>query len=295
MKIWKFLTIWLMAVLLTAPAGFAQERPTPQRRTEMMERILNRLQQDKDGKLTADEFPGPPPMFERLDSDGDGFVTRKEVEGMRSRMERPRREGRDGRQNRAEMFKRFDRDGDGVISREEFMQARFPFSESQPVEGLGFPGRDDIESPDFVKGNPWVIERLFKQDAFKRFQTEAAIGIVRQPDFVANYPDLAKWLLNDDQLAEYPRIGRALAMNPEWQHLDPELAKSALEHSKVQQAGAAEQVTQRERQGHRQDVGLKAGDIAPDFTLKTLDGKETVTLSDSRGKKPVVLIFGSYT
>ena len=34
---------------------------------------------------------------------------------------------------------------------------------------------------------------------------------------------------------------------------------------------------------------------APDFTLKTHDGKRAVTLSDFRGKKPVVLIFGSFT
>lgn len=34
---------------------------------------------------------------------------------------------------------------------------------------------------------------------------------------------------------------------------------------------------------------------APDFTLRTADGKDTITLSDSYGKKPVVLLFGSYT
>ena len=37
------------------------------------------------------------------------------------------------------------------------------------------------------------------------------------------------------------------------------------------------------------------GDKAPDFTLKTVDGKKSVTLSSFRGHKPVVLIFGSYT
>lgn len=40
---------------------------------------------------------------------------------------------------------------------------------------------------------------------------------------------------------------------------------------------------------------LKVGDLAPDFTLKSLDGPEKVTLSKFRGKQPVVLIFGSYT
>ena len=40
---------------------------------------------------------------------------------------------------------------------------------------------------------------------------------------------------------------------------------------------------------------LKVGDQAPDFTLKTVDGKRSITLSDYRGQQPVTLIFGSYT
>ena len=39
----------------------------------------------------------------------------------------------------------------------------------------------------------------------------------------------------------------------------------------------------------------KVGNIAPDFTLQDITGTETVTLSDFRGKKPVALVFGSYT
>jgi len=40
---------------------------------------------------------------------------------------------------------------------------------------------------------------------------------------------------------------------------------------------------------------LKMGDRAPDFTLADPHGKNEVKLSSFRGKKPVVLIFGSYT
>jgi hypothetical protein len=40
---------------------------------------------------------------------------------------------------------------------------------------------------------------------------------------------------------------------------------------------------------------LRHGDVAPDFTLKTLDGKSEVTLGSFRGQQPVALIFGSYT
>ncbi|NOZ24137.1 MAG: redoxin domain-containing protein [Planctomycetes bacterium] len=45
----------------------------------------------------------------------------------------------------------------------------------------------------------------------------------------------------------------------------------------------------------RRDVTLKVGDPAPDFNLKRLHDKGKVRLSSFRGKRPVVLIFGSYT
>ncbi len=41
--------------------------------------------------------------------------------------------------------------------------------------------------------------------------------------------------------------------------------------------------------------GPQVGDTAPDFTLPTHDGTANVTLSDSFGKRPVVLVFGSFT
>ena len=44
----------------------------------------------------------------------------------------------------------------------------------------------------------------------------------------------------------------------------------------------------------RREVDLKAGDAAPDFSIKDVRGEKTVKLSELRGK-PVVLIFGSCT
>src|SRR5687767_10216863 len=40
---------------------------------------------------------------------------------------------------------------------------------------------------------------------------------------------------------------------------------------------------------------LNVGSAAPDFSLETYDRKSKVQLSAFRGKKPVVLVFGSYT
>jgi thiol-disulfide isomerase/thioredoxin len=41
--------------------------------------------------------------------------------------------------------------------------------------------------------------------------------------------------------------------------------------------------------------GPKLDEVAPDFTLKTNDGKEEITLSKLVGPKPIVLIFGNFT
>lgn len=40
---------------------------------------------------------------------------------------------------------------------------------------------------------------------------------------------------------------------------------------------------------------LEVGDTAPDFTLERQDKTETIRLSQFRGVRPVVLVFGSYT
>lgn len=43
------------------------------------------------------------------------------------------------------------------------------------------------------------------------------------------------------------------------------------------------------------DVTPKVGDLAPNFELATPDGKKKVELSSMLGKRPVVLVFGSFT
>jgi hypothetical protein len=41
--------------------------------------------------------------------------------------------------------------------------------------------------------------------------------------------------------------------------------------------------------------GPRLGEQAPNFTLKTFDGKGAWSLAEHRGKRPVVLVFGSFT
>lgn len=59
-------------------------------------------------------------------------------------------------------------------------------------------------------------------------------------------------------------------------------------------AAGREYISPAARSERKQDA-LKVDDLAPDFTLPTLDGKKEVKLSSFRGQKPVVLVFASYT
>jgi hypothetical protein len=54
--------------------------------------------------------------------------------------------------------------------------------------------------------------------------------------------------------------------------------------------------TKRRSAADRPQAGsLRPGDEAPNFKLARLGGGEEVELASFRGKRPVVLIFGSYT
>lgn len=65
-------------------------------------------------------------------------------------------------------------------------------------------------------------------------------------------------------------------------------------------AGCAKRSKKRMRFGkipekYKNDGAPKVGDVAPLFALKTLDGDQLVDLKQRVGKRPVALIFGSYT
>jgi hypothetical protein len=53
--------------------------------------------------------------------------------------------------------------------------------------------------------------------------------------------------------------------------------------------------SERKKRMLKNDGAPKAGDMAPLFKIKSLDGKSEFGLQDFRGQTPVVLFFGSYT
>ncbi|MBI3271434.1 MAG: hypothetical protein HYZ53_20760 [Planctomycetes bacterium] len=61
----------------------------------------------------------------------------------------------------------------------------------------------------------------------------------------------------------------------------------------VREAGAQHRPPGQDPRGP--DKAPKLGEAAPDFTLRSLDDKQEVKLSKLVGKRPIVLVFGSYT
>ncbi len=70
------------------------------------------------------------------------------------------------------------------------------------------------------------------------------------------------------------------------------IANTALAQKGEGKRGRRDQIKNRMS---KDDNAPKVGDAAPTFKLKSLDGKSETDLASFKGKKPVVLFFGSYT
>jgi len=114
------------------------------------------MDKDGDGKISREEFTGPPPLFQRLDADKDGFVSREEVAKLIGPTAgKPAAESPGAKPEPAKgavpagarpIFQRLmamDKDGDGKISKEEF-QGRPQLFERLDANKDGFISKDEI-------------------------------------------------------------------------------------------------------------------------------------------------------
>ena len=108
MKTLLALPLVAVALLVTVPADAAGGRH--------MQRMLERIDTDGDGTISRDEAQAAhDARFARMDINGDGAVTREEI--------RQARENRRAERH-AKRFERLDLNGDGAIERSEFDEAR---------------------------------------------------------------------------------------------------------------------------------------------------------------------------
>ena len=67
------------------------------------------------------------------------------------------------------------------------------------------------------------------------------------------------------------------------------------ESALAQQGETPRERTEQPGRTMRPDDAPKVGDEAPLFKLQSLDGKSETDLASFRDKRPVILLFGSYT
>jgi Ca2+-binding EF-hand superfamily protein len=134
-------TLILLLALLPMPlfAGEGDDDKPKKARRDMSAEILNRLDKDGDGKISAAEWPQQARQpFAKVDANGDGFVDAAELRaGMRRGRggDRQRNEGKNRGADREQVrrivdanLKRMDKNGDGKISADELPeQARASF------------------------------------------------------------------------------------------------------------------------------------------------------------------------
>lgn len=168
------------------------------------------------GSISPARFPGTKAEFDRIDRDGDGRISRADLD---PRARRPSNDPRDRMLD--SVIARADRDKDGRLSAREW-QSLF----EQAAGEKGNLTREDLR-------------RILLPDMTKS---------AGKPTSNAGMP--SRWTLLQGFLS-----GEIGSM-----HEGPAL-----------------------------------GATAPEFTLKTPDGKRSLSLRDLREKKPVVLIFGSFT
>jgi hypothetical protein len=173
---------------------------------------LKARDKDRDGRVTRDEFAGPPDLFAALDRDGDGAITADDLDWsddskyarqLGTAQQLLRRADADGNKklSREEWAKVFDELARGKkdLEAEDLRRLLFPPSPGRPPGGGGMPSRDVL--------------------LFGLLTGEIGSG------------------------AEGPKLDAA----------------------------------------------------APDFRLRSPDGKTTISLGEFKGKKAVALVFGSFT
>lgn len=174
---------------------------------------------------------------------------------------------------------RFDKDGDGRVLPAEFTAAK-EFFERLDRDGDGAITAEDFDWSDnspFVKQQAQV-NRLFRMlDADGNGQLSAEEW---QSRFKVMAKDKDHLTVEDLRTVLFPVTpGKGDKTKKGEKEKVPDIMRQAFFEG---DAGSPFE-------------GVRPNAEAPDFQLPTHDGKSTIRLSDFRGKKPVVLIFGSFT
>jgi len=253
--------------------------------------VIARHDKDKNGKVTSTEYTRGEEKFKRLDANSDGVLTKDDFsgggnrrEGMRGRGGRGDRGmrgggfgGRGGGRGRGEMMGQMllsrmksgmDADSDGSVTTKEW-KAFLKNADSDKDKILSQDELVDAGSPERMAE---FASRTFDSNDDQKIQIGELDPVFERADADKN------GILEGNEISDPRRGGR-------------DRGGRGRERGRGQRG--------RGQRGGRDGQGSSLptpGDMAPDFKLPVVGNKgQSITLSDFRGKRPVALIFGSYT
>ncbi len=140
-------------------------------------------------------------------------------------------------------------------------------------------GRVDAEDLDWSDGNLWVRQAYLVNRLFRRVDA-GGDGRLTREKWLKFFDQAAgnKGELHDEDLRDALLAGVSSAFQP---------GDAPTKDVLIRGLFSGEIGSMNE--------GPQINDRAPDFSLKTLDGRQTIRLHDVVGAKPVVLVFGNYT
>lgn len=236
---------------------------------EVWDHLAAQYDKNKDGRITRDEYPRGEEKFAVWDSNGDGSITKADLESRGNPGSRGNRRNNPG--NRGNPGNRANRDGRS-------------------------PG-----GPDFLLGR--LVARAADHDQDGRVTRKEWLAFVDRLDCDEDGTASAAELKLSHR--RFEMVKAAMDTNRDGRVQVTELAAlfARLDRDGSDELAGPELGTNPGRGGLRRNEGAvpRSGQVAPDFELplaeqpKGAGQKVTIKLSSFAGKKPVALIFGSYT
>ena len=258
--------------------------------------LASRYDADRDGRIASKEYPRDPKTFARLDRDHDGSLTAADFRGPTT-METYiailvfERIGSDPRPAGAppppppeaaefpsealmlRAFERIDANHNGLLGEAE-LDAALARAEATPIEGVH-------DLPPGVRPFPSLRAAIDADGSGRLSRDEVVAWRARE-----EAKDAAEEKAQAEAMAKAKAKADAAAKEA--------TAKDA-ETANAPEKKAPEKTPEKAAPPRTPPAAPPVGALAPDFTLASPDGTRSVTLSSFRGKRPVALIFGSYT
>lgn len=240
-----------------APAGpLDLARAHGQGREAIWSFLASRYDADRDGRVSAAEYPRAAEVFARMDGDHDGALTAADFRGPTVM----------DRSIVSLVLRR-------LLAAQAAPEAAVPETSSRPA------------LPDLEGWRALALRldgdhdgRLTPEEVVAAHEEARRAPVPGAPDLPAGTHPVAALRAVVDQDGSGDLSAAELA------------AWGAADEAERQAESA-----KRDPEQARRLAGVAEGEPAPDFTLERVDGGAPVTLSSFRGRQPVALIFGSYT